>query len=64
MIEFIDGTDVRGMPTNSDEALAKFIAYAQPGDRITVHQRLCRTHSDCDARCTCEPDIIRIGPKG
>lgn len=48
-------------PSNSDEALAVFALYVTPGDRISLHSRMCRTHLGIDENCTCTPVELLIG---
>lgn len=56
----LDATQI-DEPANSDEALAVFALYVTPGDRISLHSRMCRTHLGIDENCTCTPVELLIG---
>lgn len=56
----LDATQI-DEPSNSDEALAQAVEYAQPGDRITVHAADCPTTRDSAWRCRCEPVVVEVG---
>ncbi len=62
MIDVIDATEIIE-PEDADEALALHIRWAQEGEEIHIHGLMCRTQSNERAACTCEPTIIRLGPK-
>jgi hypothetical protein len=58
----IDATQVDD-PTNADEQLALFLFYAEPGDVISMHSAMCRTHLGDDEACTCTPTTLTLGAR-
>lgn len=56
----IDATAI-DEPSNSDEALALYALYAEPGDTLTLHSEWCRTHLDAAEQCTCTPVALVVG---
>lgn len=50
-------------PVTRDEWLAVQLAFAVPGDVITIHERLCATDRDQSADCSCRPVTLKLGAK-
>lgn len=61
-LEVIDATTI-DEPTNSDEALALFALYAEPGDTLTLCSPWCLRNLSTQNACTCSPVAIVVGPE-
>lgn len=56
----LDATEITD-PVTRDEWLAVQLTFAEPGDVITVHERLCATDRDERKNCTCRPMTLKLG---
>lgn len=59
-LQVIDATQI-DEPANAEEALALHALYAEAGDRLTVHEPMCRLNLDVCEDCTCSPRTLHVG---
>jgi hypothetical protein len=60
--DVLDATKI-DEPRNSDETLALFALYAEPGDTLTLCSEWCRSHLSVDEPCTCTPVALVVGAR-
>jgi hypothetical protein len=61
-VTILDATEIDD-PVTRDEWLAVQLTFAESGDVITIHERLCATDKDQRKNCTCRPTTLVLGAK-